>query len=122
MHGAGRHRALEVTLAGVALAVALAHGLVIPVTGEQRQCDQCVEQTINHRGLPNCRSCPTGIGVPVLLRMHDPLLAAIDAWIAAQGEPLSRPEGALVRSERRRQSLSRRQPRSRRPGIRPPRA
>ena len=51
MHGAGRHRALEVTLAGVALAVALAHGLAIPVTGEQRQCDQCVEQTINHRGL-----------------------------------------------------------------------
>ena len=64
------------------------------MTGKQRQCDQCVEQTINHRGLPNCRSCPTGIGVPVLLRMHDPLLAAVDAWIAAQDVPISRPEGA----------------------------
>jgi hypothetical protein len=26
--------------------------------------------------------------------MHDPLLAALNAWIAAQDEPISRPEGA----------------------------
>jgi hypothetical protein len=40
------------------------------------------------------RPVTTGIGVPVLLRMHDPQLAALDAWIAAQDEPISRPEGA----------------------------
>jgi hypothetical protein len=40
------------------------------------------------------RPVTTGIGVPVLLRMHDPLLAAVDAWIAAQDKPMSRPEGA----------------------------
>ena len=40
------------------------------------------------------RPVTTGIGAPVLLRMHDPQLAALDAWIAAQNEPISRPEGA----------------------------
>jgi hypothetical protein len=40
------------------------------------------------------RPVTTGIGVPVLLRMHDPLLAAVDGWIAAQDGPISRPEGA----------------------------
>ena len=40
------------------------------------------------------RPVTTGIGVPVLLRMHDPQLSALDAWIAAQNEPISRPEGA----------------------------
>jgi hypothetical protein len=40
------------------------------------------------------RPVTTGIGAPVLLRMHDPLLAAVDAWIAAQGGRISRPEGA----------------------------
>jgi len=40
------------------------------------------------------RPVTTGIGVPVLLRMHDQQLNRLDAWIAAQDEPISRPEGA----------------------------
>ncbi len=35
----------------------------------------------------------TGQGTPVTVRMHDPTLDALDAWIAAQPEPRpSRPE------------------------------
>jgi hypothetical protein len=34
----------------------------------------------------------TGAGQPVMVRMHDRQLAAIDGWIAAQGEDVSRPE------------------------------
>jgi hypothetical protein len=40
------------------------------------------------------RPVTTGIGVPVLIRMHDQQLGRLDAWIAAQDEPISRPEGA----------------------------
>ena len=34
----------------------------------------------------------TGPGEPQIVRMHDEQLAAIDDWIAAQGEKVSRPE------------------------------
>ena len=40
------------------------------------------------------RPVTTGIGVPVLIRMHDPQLAALDDWIASQDEEVSRPEAA----------------------------
>jgi hypothetical protein len=36
---------------------------------------------------------PTGKGEQVVVRMHQPQLGALDAWIAAQPDPLpSRPE------------------------------
>ena len=34
----------------------------------------------------------TGSGRPVVVRMHDRQLAAIDEWIAASGETISRPQ------------------------------
>jgi hypothetical protein len=34
----------------------------------------------------------TGSGQPIIVRMHDQQIAALDAWIAAQEEDLSRPE------------------------------
>jgi hypothetical protein len=34
----------------------------------------------------------TGSGQPMVVRMHARQIAAIDAWIAAQDEDLSRPE------------------------------
>ena len=34
----------------------------------------------------------TGSGQPMVVRMHDPQLMAIDRWIKAQGEDISRPE------------------------------
>jgi hypothetical protein len=34
----------------------------------------------------------TGIGQPMLVRMHDQQIADIDAWIAAQDGDISRPE------------------------------
>ena len=34
----------------------------------------------------------TGPGLQVVVRMHDPQLAAIDGWIALQDEEVSRPE------------------------------
>ena len=34
----------------------------------------------------------TGPGEPQVVRMHDEQLEAIDDWIAAQGEKISRPE------------------------------
>jgi hypothetical protein len=34
----------------------------------------------------------TGPGLQVVVRMHDPLLAVLDGWIAAQDEAVSRPE------------------------------
>jgi hypothetical protein len=40
------------------------------------------------------RPVTTGIGTPVVLRMHEPQLTMLDEWIAAQDEPLSRPEAA----------------------------
>ena len=40
------------------------------------------------------RPVTTGIGVPVLIRMHLPQLAALDDWIASQDEEVSRPEAA----------------------------
>jgi len=35
---------------------------------------------------------PTGQGLPIQVRLQPTDLAALDAWIAAQGEPLTRPE------------------------------
>jgi hypothetical protein len=36
---------------------------------------------------------PTGIGAPIVVRMHPPLIAAIDIWISQQKPPYpSRPE------------------------------
>jgi hypothetical protein len=35
---------------------------------------------------------PTGVGKGQLVRMHDQLIAEIDAWTAAQDGELSRPE------------------------------
>jgi hypothetical protein len=35
---------------------------------------------------------PTGKGVPILVRIHPPLLANLDVWIAKQNVPFSRPE------------------------------
>ena len=35
----------------------------------------------------------TGPGTPLMVRVHDPLLSALDAYVADQGEPVpSRPE------------------------------
>jgi hypothetical protein len=34
----------------------------------------------------------TGPGQPQVVRMHDQQVASIDAWIAMQGEAISRPE------------------------------
>jgi hypothetical protein len=34
----------------------------------------------------------TGPGQPQVVRMHDQQVATIDAWIAMQGEAISRPE------------------------------
>lgn len=34
----------------------------------------------------------TGAGQPQIVRMHDPQIAAIDAWIAMQEAGISRPE------------------------------
>jgi cytochrome c553 len=34
----------------------------------------------------------TGAGQPQVVRMHDQQIAEIDAWIAAQGTVISRPE------------------------------
>ena len=34
----------------------------------------------------------TGPGEPQVVRMHDELIAAIDEWMNAQGEKISRPE------------------------------
>jgi hypothetical protein len=34
----------------------------------------------------------TGPGLPLIVRMHDRQLSAIDAWIRVQGEDVSRPE------------------------------
>jgi len=34
----------------------------------------------------------TGSGQPIVVRMHDRQIVALDAWIAAQGEDVSRPE------------------------------
>jgi hypothetical protein len=34
----------------------------------------------------------TGPGQPMVVRMHDRQLSAIDAWIKVQGEDVSRPE------------------------------
>jgi hypothetical protein len=38
------------------------------------------------------RPVTTGPGEPQVVRMHDEQLEAIDAWIAEQGEKISRPE------------------------------
>ncbi len=35
---------------------------------------------------------PTGWGKPVMLRLQPAQLSALDAWIAVQDEPISRPE------------------------------
>ena len=35
---------------------------------------------------------PTGKGVPVVVRLQPPQLSALDAWIAKQDAPLTRPE------------------------------
>jgi hypothetical protein len=36
---------------------------------------------------------PTGQGLPVIVRLHAPLLDPLDAWVAAQPDPKpSRPE------------------------------
>lgn len=35
---------------------------------------------------------PTGVGSPQLVRMHSNLLSAIDVWIRAQGDKMTRPE------------------------------
>jgi hypothetical protein len=34
----------------------------------------------------------TGVGLPVMVRMHEPLASRLDEWIAQQIERLSRPE------------------------------
>ena len=34
----------------------------------------------------------TGTGLPMVVRMHDRQIVAIDVWIKAQGEDVSRPE------------------------------
>ena len=34
----------------------------------------------------------TGSGQPIIVRMHDQQIATLDAWIAALGEDVSRPE------------------------------
>ena len=34
----------------------------------------------------------TGSGQPMVVRMHDRQISAIDGWIAMQGEDISRPE------------------------------
>jgi hypothetical protein len=38
------------------------------------------------------RPVTTGPGEPMVVRMHDEQLEAIDAWIAEHGEKISRPE------------------------------
>jgi hypothetical protein len=49
---------------------------------------------INKSRLKSKRGRPktTGSGQPMVVRMHDRQLAAIDAWIVSQGEDISRPE------------------------------
>lgn len=46
-----------------------------------------INATINKRGRP-----ATGKGTPVAVRLQPLELAALDAYIAAQSEPLTRPE------------------------------
>jgi hypothetical protein len=36
---------------------------------------------------------PTGKGIPIQVRLQPDQLAALDAWIAKQPEPMTRPEG-----------------------------
>ena len=57
----------------------------------------------NISGLRSCNDCrvrpkTTGSGQPMVVRMHGRQISAIDAWIAVQGEDVSRPEaiGRLV--------------------------
>jgi hypothetical protein len=35
---------------------------------------------------------PTGVGTPIVVRMHPAPLAALDAWIGRQDDTLTRPE------------------------------
>lgn len=41
---------------------------------------------------PIGRPKTTGTGQPIIVRMHDPQITDIDAWIAAQDGDISRPE------------------------------
>jgi hypothetical protein len=42
---------------------------------------------------------PTGKGVPVVVRLQPPQLSALDAWIAKQNQPLTRPEAIRAMME-----------------------
>jgi hypothetical protein len=42
---------------------------------------------------------PTGIGTPVQVRLQPSQLAALDAWIAKQDAPLTRPEAIRAMME-----------------------
>ncbi|THD70053.1 MAG: hypothetical protein E7813_09510 [Bradyrhizobium sp.] len=42
---------------------------------------------------------PTGKGVPVVVRLQPPQLSALDAWIAKQDAPLTRPEAIRAMME-----------------------
>ena len=55
-----------------------------------RKSNRAITKSKPGRGRP----VTTGIGTPVLLRMHEPQLSMLDDWIDAQDEPLSRPEAA----------------------------
>jgi hypothetical protein len=42
---------------------------------------------------------PTGKGVPVVVRLQPPQISALDAWIAKQDAPLTRPEAIRAMME-----------------------
>jgi hypothetical protein len=47
-----------------------------------------IRDTKKKRGRPKT----TGTGEPIMLRLHEPQLSKLDAWIADQGDHPSRPE------------------------------
>jgi hypothetical protein len=42
---------------------------------------------------------PTGVGTPIQVRLQPPQLKALDAWIAHQNAPLTRPEAIRAMME-----------------------
>jgi hypothetical protein len=56
---------------------------------------ECMAKSVRDSTKPNPkmgRPKTTGPGEPQVVRMHDEQLEAIDDWIEAQGEKISRPE------------------------------
>ena len=61
------------------------HAFVIPLTPMGKRG---IKKSRSGMGRPKT----TGSGQPMVVRMHDRQIAALDSWIVAQDETVSRPE------------------------------